>query len=158
MAKDNRINFRSSETLAAILSEYLSTESTSSVINKQLIMFDHIMCSSIPPLLNNEWLAIFDALNGVWVNNVEEYVNAESLTFRVRDFNSYSENLGEKWSIDFDALCEKLSGLSPAESCSVYFVTDKFWKTALLKVDDWAEILDKINSLRTRFKPEQLEP
>lgn len=154
--KDNRITFRAGEQLLEMLAEYHSG-TQSNYINQNLMLFDHVMCASIPDLSSGEWMAIFDSLNGVWLQNLGDFVNADSLSYRVADFHMYSERLDKKWKIDSEALMNKLSSLEPAQSCAVYYIIEKFWKTNVFKsMNSYDEAKQVIESLRNRFKPESL--
>lgn len=151
MPKDNKYSFRASEQLAQVLGEYKECVNWSEIINRDLVLLDHVLAMSVPVFSKEKWLALFDAYNGHLYSEAREYTSAARIAEQVADFHQYSENLVHKYGIDLNNFLDALSDLTPAQCAAVHYVIDKFWHSTALQCENWNELPDKINGLRGRF-------
>jgi len=97
-----------------------------SIAERYLAMVEDVR----PALHRNEWLAICDANNGYGL--VEEIQAADGsgsgLSWQMIWADvADSPELGEKWSVDQDALVRKLRDMSTAQKISVAETIQRFW-------------------------------
>ena len=106
--------------LAAALAGY--DESRSARVNQ--VCADYIECiqHAMPELPRAEWCAIFDALNGLWIEPGEASTR-RLLWAEIAD----CEGLGEKWGIDQTALYTRVRAMTVPELIAVCEATRAFW-------------------------------
>lgn len=107
----------------------------SGAINTAVARYLEIVKRHMPAFTVEEWCAIFDALNGVWMSDSwsPTYICAE-----VHD----TAGLGQKWGIDQAALVCQLQGLTYVEAVAVADVAEQFWASPLQATDDgWRPII-----------------
>jgi len=88
-----------------------------------------------PALSRNEWMAIFDANNGLGISEEIDGLSGHGprLTWTMLWANvEDSLELGEKWQIDQAALVKKLQSLSTAAAIAIVETTQRFWALAHL--------------------------
>lgn len=79
-----------------------------------------------PRLTVAQWAAVVDANNGTDVFGDQDFGGSAMIWANVED----SPGLGEKWSVDPDALVRSLKSMSTAELIAVTEVCRRFWQSA----------------------------
>lgn len=95
--------------------------SMSGGIATAIVRYHAIMARERPRFASQEWCAICDALNGVWLR--DDAAGASSIWAEVAD----TRGLGQKWGVDQDWLATRLRTMSYARRCSVVDVVEQFW-------------------------------
>jgi len=121
-----RINLYIGPRLAQLLEERAGRgRSTSGVVNAVADRYLETVRRYTPRLAVNEWLAIFDALNGVWAGD-NAAMAVQSLPYGVSDFLTL-EGAAEKWEVDGPELVEKLEALDWCQRLAVIDAAERFW-------------------------------
>lgn len=98
-------------------------DSMSARIATVALRYDLLWRAAAPALTEAEWCAICDALNGVWLTEDTDGAPHAFLWAEIAD----CEGLGDKWSIDQDALAQRLRSASAPERIAVAEVVRRFW-------------------------------
>lgn len=105
--------------------EEAALRSTSALINAVADRYTHITRHSRPLLSVNEWLLVFDALNGVWLSD-NASLSLAGVAFGVADAIQLDQ-IDRKWSVDGPALVDQLRSLSTCELLAVVDAAEQFW-------------------------------
>ena len=98
--------------------------SLSGRINAILARYDKLVAANMPEFSRDEWCAIFDANNGTLFEPMFDLAGLPTMVWaNVAD----SRGLGEKWSIDQEALIAKLRAVSPSQAVAIIEAIDRFW-------------------------------
>lgn len=76
-----------------------------------------------PELSQSEWLAVCDALNGVWLR---EAGYLRSVWAEIADADRL-DGLGDKWDIDAQALAERIRDMPIVQVVALIEVVERFW-------------------------------
>lgn len=110
----------------------------SGILNRTVERYQQIITAHLPRLRWQEWCAIFDALNGVWIN---DHWSPRYTALEVQD----AEGLGEKWGIDQPALVATLQAMDMATGMAVLDATERFWASeAQPGADGWRGLVAAI--------------
>ncbi len=121
-----RINLYIGPRLAQLIEERVGDgRSTSSVVNAVADRYLETVRRHTPRLAVNEWLAVFDALNGVWAGD-NAALAIQSLPYGVSDHLTL-EGAAEKWDVDGPALVKKLEALDWCQRLAVIDAAERFW-------------------------------
>lgn len=112
------------------LLEYRSEEgsgfrSVSGLINACADRYLEIVRRSMPTLRVEEWALIFDAMNGVWMQDQAGMIGG-ALSLGIRDSISL-DGMDRKHEVDGDALVTKLDALTYCQQVAVVDAAEQFW-------------------------------
>lgn len=124
-----RITIYAGPPLARAIEATLDDDNRSGRVNNVAERYLDIVEAVRPRFTRDEWCAVCDALNGVWLN---DSVSARLVWANVAD----TPELGEKWSIDQPALTSRLRALDAAGNWAVIETVQRFWARAHLDTDD----------------------
>ena len=99
--------------------------SVSGIIASVAERYQEAIRRHLPKLTVNEWAAILEALNGVWVADTISMA-VGSLEYGVSDFLTL-EGGKDKWGIDSDKLIEKIRNMSGMERLALIDTAERFW-------------------------------
>ena len=94
---------------------------------------EFIVSDAIPDFNRPEWCAIFDALNGYWM---EGRLGITGIPLQLSDAINM-DGLDEKWGFDGKAFLKKLNALSSAGLVAVAEVSDEFWLNTERDIDEF---------------------
>lgn len=106
--------------------------STSGIINAVADRYSEVVRRSMPRFTVNEWCLIWDALNGVWMQEPASLA-VSGVPLNVSDsiqLNRYDK----KWEVDGDALMRKISDLPFCGLLAIVDAAERFWAR-----DDWPQ-------------------
>jgi hypothetical protein len=104
--------------------EERATGSTSSIINCIADRYCETVRRSTPDLTQDEWMLIFDSLNGVVLTDSAQSV--AGLWGGIED-SIELDGLDEKWSVDGQALVEKLRALDYPQQVAIADTAERYW-------------------------------
>ena len=99
--------------------------SVSGVINACADRYLETVRRHIQDLSAEEWMLIFDALNGVWAGDTIALA-IQSLPLGISDALTL-DGLADKWGVDGPALLSKLETMSWCERLAVIDTAERFW-------------------------------
>lgn len=102
-----------------------NARSVSGMINACAERYLETVRRHIPDLAAEEWLLIFDALNGVWAGDAI-VLSIQSLPAGVADAIAL-DGLADKWGVDGQALVDKLEAMGWCERMAVIDTAERFW-------------------------------
>lgn len=115
--------------------------SLSGRINSVLVRYGRIIATECPALTGDEWLLICDLLNG----SVIEADNRETDPARYlwADIAEAGEldGLAAKWSVDTDALSQRIRDMRAVEQIAITEVAARFWGSPRLNAADHLDLL-----------------
>jgi len=121
-----RINLYVGPRLAQLIKERAGEgRSTSGVVNAVADRYLETIRRYTPRLAVNEWLAVIDALNGVWAGD-NAALAVQSLPYGVSDHLTL-EGAAEKWEVDAAALVKRLEALDWCQRLAVIDAAERFW-------------------------------
>jgi hypothetical protein len=110
--------------LAERVEEGRAMRSTSGVINSIADRYGEVVRRSMPSLSQNEWMLIFDSLNGVILSDSAQSV--AGLWGGIED-SIRLDGLDEKWQVNGPALVDRLRALSYPEQVAIADTAERFW-------------------------------
>jgi len=91
-----------------------------------------------PALARQEWLAIFDVLNGAALDNVRAESDSRGMpswagiAIEIADADRL-HGLGGKWGIDAQALARRIAGMPETARIAVVETAERFWRLCHLR-------------------------
>ena len=114
--------------------------SVSGVINACADRYLETVRRHIPNLSAEEWMLIFDALNGVWSGDTIALA-IQSLPLGISDAITL-DGLADKWGVDGQALLVKMEAMGWCERLAVIDTAERFWADG-----DWQSDPDALIAL-----------
>lgn len=99
--------------------------SVSGVINACADRYLETVRRHIPDLKAEEWMLIFDALNGVWAGDAIALA-IQSLPLGISDALTL-DGLADKWEVDGPALLSRLEAMDWCQRLAVIDTAERFW-------------------------------
>lgn len=118
--RGERLSVYASEPMAAVLAGF--EDNRSARLNQVCGRYRAMLDDAKPALTRDEWMACFDALNGIGLGEHVRFAWAE-VSEACRQ-----NGLGDKWNIDEAALVETLRGLSLAGCYALAESVDAWWE------------------------------
>lgn len=111
--------------LERLLAERQSdVQQPTTVVNAVADRYLQVVRRSLPALTSNEWMLVFDALNGLITWDSADRLAA--IYANISDVIRV-DGLDRKWSVDGPALVQKLRALSYGETIALVDVAERFW-------------------------------
>lgn len=114
---------------------------TSTIINYVADRYLEMVRRSMPALSQNEWMLIFDSLNGVMLSD-----SAQSIAglWGGIDDSIQLDGLDKKWDVDGPALVERLRSLSYPAQVAIADTAERYWVKFRNRTVNFGEALKEL--------------
>ena len=116
--------------------------SRSSMISAMADRYAEIIRRSMPSLMVDEWMLIFDVMNGCWTMD-QPYLQAQGIAHQIADATEM-DNAGEKWAVDGLDLARRIAAMTFSEQLAILDTAERFWSLGVLEGETQYEIVMRL--------------